>query len=241
MPGYIPGTGHGAGSRFTGSVVASRGSWRRMNIRNSGPESRTNSAAGFTLLELLVAMALLVIVVGALYSTYFSLMQGRDRAVNGMESRRELRGTLDLLRREIASAVYASGDKKLHFIVEDRDSFGKPASNLDFTTLSPPRSGSQPQSDQVTVAYRSVAQDGKLTLMRQARDIFYTSDPKPYPQVEELEGFLVECLSGDKWSRSWDTELNHSLPKSVRITLRIKEGEKTVDYVTVASPRISGT
>jgi general secretion pathway protein J len=212
-----------------------------MSIRKSGPENLDLSARGFTLLELLVAMALLVIVVGALYSTYFTLMQGRDRAVAGMESRRELRGTLDLLRREISSANYVTGDKKLHFVVEDRDSFGKPASNLDFTTLSPPLSGSQPQSDQVTVAYKSVAQDGKLTLMRQARDIFYTSDPLAYPQMEELEGFLVECLSGDKWIKSWDTELNHSLPKSVRITIRVKEGEKTVDYVTIASPRISGS
>jgi general secretion pathway protein J len=207
--------------------------------KNSLP--RREREGGFTLLELLVAMVLLVIVVGALYSTYFTLMQGRDRAVAGMESRRELRGTLDLLRREISSAIYASGDKRLRFIVEDRDSFGKPASNLDFTTLSPPRSGSQPQSDQEEVAYRSVVEDGKLTLMRQSKDIFLTSDPVPYPQVEELEGFLVECLSGGTWIKSWDTELNHSLPKSVRITIRVKEGDKTVDYVTIASPRINAT
>jgi general secretion pathway protein J len=216
-----------------------------MMTRNPKPETRNRFAGGFTLLELLVAMSLLVIVVAALYSTYFGLMRGRDTAVAGMESRRELRETLDLLRREISSASYKnkSGDKKLqdHFIVEDRDNFGKPASNLDFTTLAPPGSGSQPLSDQQAVAYRSVVEDGKLTLMRQSKDIFLTSDPVPYPQVEELEGFLVECLNGDKWIKSWDTELNHGLPKTVRITLRVKEGDKTVDYVTIASPRINGT
>ena len=212
-----------------------------MVTRNPKPETRNRPPGGFTLLELLVAMSLLVIVVAALYSTYFGLMRGRDTAVAGMESRRELRETLDLLRREIASVTYVVGDKKLHFIVEDRDNFGKPASNLDFTTLAPPVSGSQPLSDQQAVAYRSVVEDGKLTLMRQSKDIFITSDPVPYPQVEELEGFLVECLNGDKWIKTWSAELNNGLPKTVRITLRVKEGDKTVDYVTIASPRINGT
>ena len=211
-----------------------------MMTRNPKPETRNRFSRGFTLLELLVAMSLLVIVVAALYSTYFGLMRGRDTAVAGMESRRELRETLDLIRREISSAIYVVGDKKLHFIVEDRDNFGKPASNLDFTTLAPPVSGSQPLSDQQAVAYRSVVEDGKLMLMRQSKDIFLTPDPVPYPQVEELEGFLVECLNGDKWIKSWDTELNHGLPVTVRITLRVKEGDKTVDYVTIASPRING-
>ena len=212
-----------------------------MNTRNAALGSRNLSADGFTLLELLVAMSLLVIIVGALYGTYFALVRGRDTAVAGMESRRELRETLDQLRREISSAIYSptSGDTRLHFIVEDRDDYGRPASNLDFTALAPPRSGSQPQSDQMAVAYRSVVRDGRLVLMRQAKDISVSTDPVPYPQVEELEGFLVECLSGDKWSRSWDTAMNRSLPKLVRITLRVREGAKTVDYVTIATPRVS--
>jgi len=55
---------------------------------------------GFTLLELLIALALLAILSAALYGTYFSLMRGREVATAGMESRRELRVTLDMLRRE---------------------------------------------------------------------------------------------------------------------------------------------
>ena len=60
-----------------------------------------------------------------------------------------------MLRREITSALYVPENKRLHFVVEDRDSFGKPASNLDFTTFVPPRSGDQPQSDQAAITYRS--------------------------------------------------------------------------------------
>jgi len=63
-----------------------------MNTRNAALGSRNLSADGFTLLELLVAMSLLVIIVGALYGTYFALVRGRTPPVAGMESRRELRG-----------------------------------------------------------------------------------------------------------------------------------------------------
>jgi general secretion pathway protein J len=56
--------------------------------------------------------------------------------------------------------------------------------------------------------------------------------------MEELEGFLVECYSGGKWVRTWDTTLNTRLPKAIRITLSLKEGDKTVNYSTIATPRM---
>jgi len=79
-----------------------------------------------------------------------------------------------------------------------------------------------------------VEKEQKILLTRQARDLYVTVDPVPYPQMEELEGFLVECSSdGSKWVKSWDTKLNTVLPKYVRITIRQKEGEKTVDFSAI--------
>lgn len=195
---------------------------------------------GFTLLELLIALALLAILSAALYGTYFSLMRGREVATAGMESRRELRATLDMLRRELCSAFYVRGDKRLHFVVEDRDIFGKPASTLEFTAISAPSGSSFPSSDLVTLRYQPVEKDKKIVLARQAKDLFVTQEPSRYPQMDEVEGFLVECYYGGKWVKSWDTAINMGLPKSVRITIRIREGEKTVDFFTFATPRVTG-
>jgi general secretion pathway protein J len=219
--------------------------------RNHSPDQR-ESCRGFTLLEVLVALALLAIISAALYGTYFSLMRGRDAAQTRMTERRELSTTLDRLRRELAAVCYraqstgssqpAAGDQQstqLHFVVEDRDYFGKPASTLDFTALAPPPGGNLPASDQVRIRYRVVEKDGKLSLMRMEKDRYVTADPLPYPQLEDLEGFLVEC-SGDgaQWVKTWDTAINHGLPQYVRVTVRLKEGEKTVALSAIITPMV---
>ncbi len=190
------------------------------------------SDRGFTLLEVLVALALLVILSAALYGTYFSLMRGREIAVVKMEARRELSTTLDQLNRELSAAFYNTNNKRLHFVVEDRDFFGKPASTLDFTFIAPPVGGTLPASDQVRAIYTAGEKDKKLTLARQAQDLYMKVDSLPYPQMMELEGFLVECYDGNEWVRTWDTVLNSTLPKAVRVTLMVKDGEKTVNFST---------
>lgn len=205
-------------------------------MRQSSDKSGTR---GFTLLEVLLALALLGVLAGALYGTYFSLIKGREAASEGMESRRELRATLDLLRRELNSAVYRSDNKRLHFTVEDRDIFGKPASTLVFTAIAPPQAGGQVVSDQLDVKYEVLERENKLLLSRQAKDLYYTAEAARYPQMESLEGFLVECKNGDKWVRSWDAVLNMGLPKMIRITVTVREGEKNADYTVLAAPRIS--
>jgi len=194
--------------------------------------------AGFTLLELLIALALLGILAGGLYGTYFSLIKGRESANEGMEARRELRTTLDLLRREISSALYNSRNTKHHFSVEDKDIFGKPASLLAFTAIASPQPGGQAVSDQVDLKYEIMERDKKIILTRRAKDIYHLAEPARYPQMESIEGFLVECLNGNKWVKSWDAVTNLGLPKLVRITVTVKEGEKTADYSVLAAPKM---
>lgn len=223
----------GEGEKYTFSL------WEKDRMRERGSGKYfCRSHRGFTLIEVLIALVLLVIICGALYGTYFSLMRGRDLAVEKMDDRRELSATLDLLHREISSAFYNSGNKRLSFVVEDRDYFGRPASTLSFTAIASPRSGSVPASDQVAVVYSAREKDKRLVLARQERDLFVTSDPIPYPQMREVEGFLVECYDGNKWVRTWDTALNGRLPKAVRVTISVKEGDNAVNLSTIAGPRI---
>ena len=197
--------------------------------------------SGFTLLEVLIAVVLLGILSTALYGSYFGVIQARDRASAGMESRRELGATLDLIRREVSSALFNRTDKRLRFVVEDRDNFGVPSSTLELTTLAPPVGESRSESGIVAVTYRMAEKNKKRTLTRQERDLFSEEVTVPaYPQMEQISAFLVECYDGSKWVKSWDTAINGALPKSVRVTVQVDEVGKTVEFSMLSAPRVSG-
>jgi general secretion pathway protein J len=197
---------------------------------------------GFTLIELLMALALLVILSGALYGTYFSVIAARDKGGQRIEARRELSTTLGALHSELASAYKARMDTKTgrtHFVVEDRDSFGKPASLLEFTYLAPPRLSQVPSSDLTLVRYAVREKEGVLTLIREARDPYLDTSVKsvPYPVMDVIEGFLVECYDGSKWVKTWDSApgYNSRFPNLVRVTVTLKGGEV---FSTIATLRI---
>ena len=204
--------------------------------------SRNN---GFTLLEVLIAVVLLGILTAALYGSYFTVMRARDRATSGMESRRELSATLDMIRREVSSSVplnSASQQLKSRFIVEDRDNFGKPASTLTLTTLAPPSGYSRSESGVVVVTYQMVDKKGSRILTRQERDIFSEESSTPlYPQMEHIGAFLVECSNdGSTWLKSWNSAINGKRPGFVRVTVQVEEEGKTVEYSVLATPRVMG-
>ena len=205
--------------------------------------SVTSSNKGFTLLEILIAVVLLGILSTALYGSYFTVLRARERASAGMEARRELGSTLDQIRREFAAATVSSSDKRLRFIVEDRDNFGKPASNLELTTLTPPSSDGRKESGISAVRYSMVDKDQQRILTRREQDIFFEStDAKAYPQMERISSFLVECSSdGTKWVKTWDTALNGALPTMLRITVQVEEDGRLIEFSALALSRISGT
>lgn len=196
---------------------------------------------GFTLLEILIAVVLMGVISAALYGSYFTVLRARERSSLGMEERRELASTIDLLRREIESSVYNRGDKRLRFVVEDRDIFGKPASSLEFTTLVPQSNLVRKESGIISVQYRLAEKEKRLILTRREQDsILAAADVVGYPQMERISSFLVECYDGSKWVRSWDTGLNMSLPKEIRITVQIEEQGKPVEFSVRTAPRVVG-
>jgi general secretion pathway protein J len=125
--------------------------------------------------------------------------------------------------------------------VEDRDSFGTQSSTLELTTLVPTAGQNRKESGIVTVAYRMAEKNKTRILTRQERDLFSEEETVlAYPQMEQISSFLVECYDGSKWVKSWDSAINGTLPKGVRVTVQVAEEGKTVEFTMLSTPRVSG-
>jgi general secretion pathway protein J len=197
---------------------------------------------GFTLIELLIALVLLVLLSAALYGTFFSVVRGNDAVRERGEPLRDVRVTLEMLRRELSSAYFIKDKERFQFVVEDRDVFGKPASVLTFSTFTVPRRGKIPSSDIMEARYAPVEKEGdRIILSRRTRDIFLDVNPVSYPLTGPIEGFLVECYDGQSWVRSWDTALNGKLPNAIRITIRLPGGENPTPLTAVVIPRLAAS
>ncbi|MBZ0154614.1 MAG: type II secretion system protein GspJ [Alphaproteobacteria bacterium] len=188
---------------------------------------------GFTLIEILLALVLLSVVLGALYSTFFL----SQRALEGMDDTlvkmQECRMTLDMMRRELDSLVYSTGNKYTLFKVEDRDLYGKQASRLLFSSHSPLAPGLS------SLSYYVEEQEGKKTLLKKR----YSSHEKPGEEkgmelIEEIEAFSVEVREGGGWVRTWNAAENGKVPEEIRITVTVMIKDKKLSLSETVRPKI---
>ncbi len=205
-------------------------------------KGRRDSTDGFTLIEVLISLAILVIVLGAVYSSFFSIQRAIERFDNISLKYHEARTALDIMRREIESSLiknpepnydYSEEEKvKAVFILKDRDIFGKSTSSVELTAFS--FRGSRLN----TISYFVEEKEGKLNLFkREAPSIIgakeYTADI-----MEGIESFTIETLYNDKWIKTWDTENTDRLPDTVRVSIEFDDNGRTVKLTEYASPKI---
>ena len=128
---------------------------------------------GFTLLEVLVSMAILVIIMAALYSAYTTNVEAIQIARQNGEVHQTARIVLDRMTRDLQSAliqVSVPSEKiKLGMVGEDRELDGRRADRIDFTTVTHlPLTEKGPASDLCEIGYLvdEDSEDKTLVLMR---------------------------------------------------------------------------
>jgi general secretion pathway protein J len=199
-------------------------------LHNSSFIIRKN--CGFTLLEVLVAVAILSIILAAIYSTFFL----SHRAIEGMDESmlklQESRKAIDILRRELDSAFYRPDEGNTFLKILDRDVYGKQAAKLSFTTFSTLRPGLS------KISYYVEEQDGKLNLFKKIESPYSTEEIEGVDIIEDLEAFTVEVMYNGKWVKTWDTDITKGMPGEIRICLSMMIKGRKVDLFDVSRPRV---
>jgi len=196
---------------------------------------RRFSDNGFTLIEILISVAILSIVLAALYSTFFLAHKAIDGMDESMVKLQEARRALDILKCELDSSYVSRTDKNTFFKMSDRDIFGKGASQLEFTTFSTLSPGFS------RISYYVEEDGGKLNLFKKVESPYAAGETKGFAIIEDLSGFTVEAQYNDTWVRTWDTEINRNRPPEIRISFSMTINGRLVTLSDVSTPKIGGS
>jgi type II secretion system protein J len=193
---------------------------------------------GFTLLEVLVSTAILVIIMAALYSAYTTNVEAIQIARQNGEVHQVARIVLDRMTKDLQSALLQgsvpSESVRLGLLGERREIIGKRADRIDFTTvthLSLTERG--PASDLCEVGYLAEEDSEAEALVLLRRDDFSVDeDFSGGGSLQEIarnvtEFKLTYLNSGGEESEGWNTTegtAGTGLPVLIRVRIVLRDG-----------------
>lgn len=178
--------------------------------------------SGFTMIELLVAVAVSAILVTALYATFFSVFAAADASGAGLDRRIETGRLVDRFSRDIRSAMFKSGHAASRF-TGGGDGMHSAVSMATHTR--PVVSAGLPSSDLTGIRYFVADGEGGLSVFREARDLF-RDEAAAAELLTGVESFEVLYYNGKDWAKAWDSDLEGALPVAVRMKLVLTDGER---------------
>lgn len=182
---------------------------------------------GFTLVEILLALAILSAVLSLLLSSFTGAGRALEILTDRSGSFRQLRITMDRMGSELAGAFSSSALEATAFTCRQDRFSGKPASTLIFTAfLLPDVTGARPPADVVKIKYfPRVSADGRfIELHREQSDLPLLENRIPTSEsrlASRLQGFRIELFDGTKWQEEWPPPggTRGALPKRARLVL----------------------
>jgi general secretion pathway protein J len=182
-------------------------------------------SSGFTLIEILIAFAIMSMVLAALYSTFLLAHRAIYDVDKSLVKLQEGRAFVDTLKRELESALYSKDRSYCIFKIDDRDYYGQQASSITMTSSSSLLKGL------TKITYTVEERKGILVITKRMASAFSQSTQyNSLDLIEDVESFTLQAKYQDKWVKTWDSSLTKSIPEEVKITLIVRmkdsEGEK---------------
>ena len=191
--------------------------------------------AGFTLVEIMIAIGLLSLVIAAIYSTWTAILRaskvGLDAAATAQRSRIAVR----VLEDSLASAQAFASHMQLH---PEYYSFIGDEKSLSFVArLAPsfPRSGKFGDFDvrRLTFSVEDAHDGGQDLVLRQnALLIDMDSDEQDHPLVlaRHVDKFELNFWDQRKneWVDNWTDDFTNQLPPLVKVTLTLKNHPNSI-------------
>jgi len=185
---------------------------------------------GFTYLELLTAMSMMVVLAASLFASLyigFKAKRSADRAVGPV---RRARLIMKLLQQDIEAALPPTGKLAGEFQgIDGVDTRGRNSDNLWFFTTHYQQYHTAAASDIVQVELLLVPSnydDSNLLVRRTAVNLLPSVEPQYFEEIlcRDVLSFDLSYYDGYEWLDNWDSaSLDDTLPLAIQIILTIKQ------------------
>lgn len=187
----------------------------------------TRRRAGFTLLEMILAIAVTAVVSAALFATMSGTFKTRRQAEDHLSGREAARAAIQIIRTDLQCVPPAGGRISGVFLGEDRSGMNNGGADaLTYITANSNLKSAQDFADLRQVELRlleSSIEDDTYVLGRLVTgNLLAITTPTPELQIlaRRVLSMNIQYFDGNDWLDEWDsTERDNELPAAVEIVL----------------------
>lgn len=210
--------------------------------------NRNKKTSGFTLVEMLVALAIVATIVSMVYGSYAATARSISVCQEGMATSARAQSVLRLMTTQLRCAYLPpdpNANETTRGGVQRRAASGVFRGNADdaggdvlsFVTTS--LTGSVQRSDRLChVEYRHVKSTGTLSVIRQnsPRAQYAAEASNELRVLDNVTELDLSFHDGRRWHARWDTAARYALPRAVKIALLVaKPGRRQQRYETAVA------
>lgn len=250
-------TGYDLSARQRRSVILSRSEAKTENLAGArrcrrffGLRSQNDRltqihaaeySSGFTLLEVLVASAILSLVLAALYGVFSQTLAGKHLAEERAARARTARIVLLRISEDLQSAL-PPANNKMRFLGETHPTRELPEDALSFVTLTRTAHSSHvPEGDLSEITYLLEPDPTDITRKQLVRRVRATLSPRnnevdeATPLLPDVHGLHFRFFNGREWLEEWRQEqVQMQLPRAVETTVYVADSRGEIaPYSTV--------
>lgn len=200
-----------------------------------------NRQSGFTLIEVLVAVAVAAVLLTTVYGVFGSVSGAKEQVERDAEIYHLARVLCDRLGREIRGTYWRRDAEETVFV----GSLDGDQSTLELTTTAAsPLGASAAGIAHIDYRLREDLFEGqrRWRLLRREASLFATDFDRQDGQrlSEAVRTFALRYFDGGSWVEEWDAAERGALPRLVEIRLGILDGDRPLSFVTVVDVPLSG-
>jgi type II secretion system protein J len=177
---------------------------------------------GFTLVEVILSVALSALLLAAVYWTYFNINRSIDAAEENQEALETGRLLTEMIRKDIRGIISDRFSLKATNLSVDGRSLGR----MEFVTTA----GFYADPLKLRrVGYELFVNDkgDKIFVRKESMDLDndLDSDAKVFEVSRIVRGFKLEFYNGTDWTEAWDSAAAGALPKQIRVTFDVSDAK----------------